>query len=92
MGFTLPSRGGWRGLSNRAPCATMAAISWGPVMTDAAKSSTFTAVAAIAFALGVILMFAAMFRQSEMPTLIASMIAYAVAIVCWAVAAKMRAS
>lgn len=59
-------------------------------MTGAAKSTTFTVIATIAFAAGVILMFAAMFRQSEMPMLIAAMVAYAVAIVCWAVAAKMR--
>jgi cadmium resistance protein CadD (predicted permease) len=59
-------------------------------MTIVAKSSTFTAVAAVAFAAGVVLMFVSMFRQSETPTLIVSMAAYAVAIVCWAMAAKLR--
>jgi hypothetical protein len=75
--------------ANRPGCATIPAISGG-IMTNAAKSSTFTAIAAVAFAAGVVLMFVSMFRQTETPTLIASMAAYALAIVCWAVAAKLR--
>ncbi|MGE3869582.1 MAG: hypothetical protein AB7F51_08730 [Pseudorhodoplanes sp.] len=59
-------------------------------MTSTARPSTFTALAAVAFTAGVILMFVSMFRQSETPTLIASMVAYALAIACWAVAAKLR--
>jgi cadmium resistance protein CadD (predicted permease) len=61
-------------------------------MTNAAKSSTLTAIAAVAFAAGVILMFVSMFRQSETVSLVLSMAAYAVAILCWAVAAKIRSS
>ncbi|NWG25548.1 MAG: hypothetical protein HXY30_14235 [Pseudorhodoplanes sp.] len=59
-------------------------------MTNAAKSSTLTVIAAVAFAAGVILMFVSMFRQSETVSLVLSMAAYAVAILCWAMAARMR--